>query len=300
MRETVAAPMGTPYHRLARTEQHRWWRPLIGTLLVLVLVGWGIFFFAVPLVYSFSIAPIWAEAGTNLLIAMAIPVIFCIAWLVQRRPAGSVSSVRGRLRWQWQVTCVGAAGIAIPISYLVIVFLALVFPVTGEAQQQAGESAHWVGWLPFLGAAVVLLLTVPLQAAGEEYVFRAWIVQFFGCYLRNPWVGITISGLLFALVHTPSTPWGFADLMLFSLVTGWLVIRTGGLEAAIAFHVVGNLFVFIGSAAFGGLGEGGNAGDAPWLVPVANAIVLPLYAWLVLLLARQTPLQALPTEHCPA
>jgi len=288
MRELVAAPVGTPYHRLARTERHRWWRPLTGMLLVLVLIELGIFLFAVPLVYSLPLAPLWAEAGTNLLIALAIPVVFFIAWWVQRRPAGSVSSVCGRLRWQWQLTCVGMASIAIPVSYLVIVVLAVSFPVSGEPGQQAGESAQWVGWLPFLGAAVVLLFTVPLQAAGEEYLFRGWIVQFFGSYLRTPWVGITIGGLLFALVHTPSTPWGFADLLLFSLVTGWLVIRTGGLEVAIALHMMGNLFVFIGSAAVGGLGEGGNAGDAPWLVPVANAIVLPLYAWMVLHLARQS------------
>lgn len=288
MRELVA-PVGTRYHRLARTEQHRWWRPLLGMLFVLVLIELGIFWYAVPLVYSLPIAPLWAEAGTNLLIAIAVPVVFFIAWGVQRRPAGSVSSVLGRLRWRWQLNCIGMASIAVPASYLVIVVLAVAFPISGEPGQQTGQ---WVGWLPFLGAAVILLLTVPLQAAGEEYLFRGWIVQFFGSYLRTPWAGIIIGGLLFALVHTPSTPWGFADLMLFSLVTGWLVIRTGGLEVAIALHVMGNLFVFIGSAAFGGLAAGGNAGDAPWLVPVANAIVLPLYAWMVLHLARQFRLAA--------
>ena len=30
----TSAPPGTPYHRLGRNASHRWWRPLVGTLLI--------------------------------------------------------------------------------------------------------------------------------------------------------------------------------------------------------------------------------------------------------------------------
>ena len=36
----------------------------------------------------------------------------------------------------------------------------------------------------------------------------------------------------------------FADRVFFGLVAAWLVIRTGGLESAIALHVVGNVLGF--------------------------------------------------------
>jgi hypothetical protein len=36
----VEAPQGRPFHQVARNEAHRWWRPLAGSLAVLV-VGMG-------------------------------------------------------------------------------------------------------------------------------------------------------------------------------------------------------------------------------------------------------------------
>jgi membrane protease YdiL (CAAX protease family) len=279
----------TPYHRLARTERHRWWRPLVGTLLVLVLgifaTGFVIGFLRVTL----PDGPAWRQASGLIALAVWIPVVLLAARWVQRRPAGSVSSVVGRLRWRWQLVCAGLAGLAVLASVVIgVIVQVVVVAVAGESGSQASESLQWVGWLPFLGATVLILVTVPFQAAGEEYFTRGWMVQVFGCYLRTPWVGIIVGGLLWALAHSPSTPWAWAVLLLWSLVLGWLVIRTGGLEAAIAFHVVNNLYVLIVQAAFvGGLSDVPNAGGAGWKGLVVDAFLLSLYAWMVVRLAHR-------------
>ncbi|MER5220435.1 CPBP family intramembrane glutamic endopeptidase [Streptomyces flaveus] len=302
----IAAPAGAPYHRLARTERHRWWRPLVATLVA--LGGWGLclFLLLVGLGVAAVLAgvkwgtgdqlfadPLWDTAAWLLILALMLPAVLLAARLVQRRPAGTLSSVTGRLRWRWLLVCLGVAVAAT----LLLSGLATVFIYAFGAGSYDSASAGWVGWPTFLSAAAMLVLLVPLQAAAEEYVFRGWIPQVFGCYLRTPWVGIIVGGLLFALDHGPSTLWGFADLLLFSLVLGVLVIRTGGLEAAIALHVVNNLFFFINSAAVvGGLNSTSViAADAFWELLAAEAIVLPLYAWVVLRLshrfriARTTP-----------
>ncbi|MBZ9642695.1 CPBP family intramembrane glutamic endopeptidase [Streptomyces sp. PSKA30] len=293
-----APAAGTPYHRLARTMLHRWWLPLAATLVA--VVGWLLLTLnaGFGLGVAASLAgvelgtgdllfadPLWDNAAWLLMLALLLPAVLLAARLVQRRPVGTLSSVTGRLRRRWLLVCLGVAVAAT----LLLFGLITVFTAVSGSEAFESTSAAWVGWPAFLAAAAMLVLLVPLQAAAEEYVFRGWIPQVFGCYLRTPWVGITVGGLLFALSHGLGTPWGFADLVLFSLVLGVLVIRTGGLEAAIALHVVNNLFFFLFSATVvDGLSDTTtNAGDAPWALLAAEAIVLPLYAWVVLRLSRR-------------
>lgn len=292
----VTSPAGTPYHQMARTERHRWWRPLVGTLLVVAsgLVGISV---AIKGVHGLPLAAIWAKAATNLLLGLLIPVVFLAAWWVQRRAPGSVSSVAGRLRWRWQLIC---ASLAMLTFLMIEVLLGIGVALAGVFGQPAVEAElTWVGWLPFFGATVLMLLTVPLQAAGEEYLCRGWVIQFFGCYLRTPWVGIVIGGLLFTLLHSPTTVWAWAYLMLLSVVLGWLVICTGGLEAAIAFHAVGNFVASLFAAASGGLNAVPNAGDAKWAALLIESIPLALYAGTILVLARQFALVPVPAAHSP-
>ncbi|OAH16437.1 CPBP family intramembrane glutamic endopeptidase [Streptomyces jeddahensis] len=298
----IAAPAGTPYHRLARTELHRWWRPLVATLVA--LVSW--FLLQLNAGIGLGVAagltgvepartsgllfadPLWDNAAVLIALALLIPGVLLAARLVQRRPAGSLSSVIGRLRWRWLAVCMAASAVAVVLLFnLIAVFTAVAGDVPWNAMF-ALPSSGWADWPTFLTAAVVLVALVPFQAAAEEYVFRGWIPQAFGCYLRTPWVGIIVAGALFALAHGLGTPWGFAELFLFSFVLGVLVLRTGGLEAAIALHVANNLFFFLFAATFvGGLSDSGSAAGSPWPVLAAGAIMWPLYGWVILRLATR-------------
>ena len=98
---------------------------------------------------------------------------------------------------------------------------------------------------PMLWASLaVILLVVPLQAAAEEYVFRGYLQQAIGRWLRHPAFAILLPVPLFVLGHLYD-PLGQAAVGLFAVVAGWLTWRTGGLEAAIALHVVNNLSAFL-------------------------------------------------------
>ncbi|MGW1025042.1 CPBP family intramembrane glutamic endopeptidase [Streptomyces sp. NPDC002577] len=286
---------------MARTELHRWWRPLVATLFAVVVwfllqinVGIGMGVAAgltgvEPGTGGMIFAdPLWDNAALLLALALLLPSVLLAARLVQRRPANSLSSVTGALRWRWLLVCMVAAVVAVVLLFnLIGVFTA----ASGEVPWNsmfALPSGAWADWPAFLTAAVVLTLLVPFQAAAEEYVFRGWIPQVFGSYMRTPWVGIIVAGVLFALAHGLGTPWGFAELIVFSFVLGVLAIRTGGLEAGIAVHVVNNLLIFLLSAAFvGGLSDTGssNAASSPWPMLAAGAIVWPLYGWVILRLA---------------
>ncbi|MFF7373599.1 CPBP family intramembrane glutamic endopeptidase [Streptomyces tricolor] len=271
-----------PYHRLARLSlRYRWWRPLLGTLVVAVSY---LFALAVLMVLAVAVgsslgykedADGWPEFGpvsgtaVDLLsIAVGIPVLLLTVRWIGRRPAGTVSSVTGRLRWRWLLLCVLTA---VPIVALGMGAM-LLLPADGEPESQ------WAGWADFGLALAMLVLLVPVQAAAEEYVFRGWLTQTAGAFLRSPWAALVPQAVLFAAAHGWGTPWGFADLVVFGVAAGWLTWRTGGLEASIALHTVNNLFAFgVSAAVVDGLNSDETAADANWQVVALDVLSIALY-----------------------
>ncbi|MFJ3822050.1 CPBP family intramembrane glutamic endopeptidase [Streptomyces nodosus] len=299
---------GLPYHRMARyTAFHRWWRPLLGTLLLVcgsVLVSAFLYILADVLGRAagypelpngdVDFGPIPGTAMDLAFIALDLPLVLLTVRWVGRRPAGTVSSVTGRPRWRWLAWCLLAAVPAVMLLPAVAVFLP-------DEQGDAGAADVWVGWQTFLLSLAMLAALVPLQAAAEEYVFRGWLLQAAGSFLRFPWLAVLPQAVLFAAAHGWGTAWGFADLVFFGLVAGWLTIRTGGLEASIALHVMNNLLAFGLSAAFvDGLASDETAADAPWQLAVADMSTVAVYAAIVLWLARRrAPLNMSPPAPAP-
>ncbi|GIG86773.1 CPBP family intramembrane glutamic endopeptidase [Plantactinospora endophytica] len=302
---TTAPAPGTPYHRLARTDRHRWWRPVLGTLLIL---GGTLVVVCLLTGVGMSIAalagrptdpdglPTLGALGELVLtlagVAAALPfVLLAVRW-VQARPTGTVSSVLGRLRWRWLGWC---ALVAVPTVLLLIGGSFGLLTLTGS-DEGTDVGAGWPGWIGFLGALALLLLLVPLQAAAEEYVFRGWLLQAVGAFLRTPWPAIALQAVLFALAHGWGTRWGFVDLAIVAGLMAWLTIRTGGLEAAIALHVVNNVIALGGAAALGQLGAEETAADAPWEMFVVSMLVHSAYTVVVLRLARRRGLSTTTPE----
>ncbi|MBB5930953.1 type II CAAX endopeptidase family protein [Streptomyces echinatus] len=272
-----------PYHRLARlSPRYGAWRPLVGTL---VLAGTYLITLVVLMAVFVAVgsgmgyeedADGWPEFGPVadtamglFAIAAGIPVVLLtVRWIGGRR-AGTVSSVAGRLRWRWLMSCVLTA---VPIVALSMGAM-LLLPDDG-----GGAESRWVGWAAFGRALALLVVLVPLQAAAEEYVFRGWLTQTAGAFLRSPWAAFLPQAVLFAAAHGWGTPWGFADLMVFGACAGWLTWRTGGLEASVALHTVNNLLAFGASAAVvGGLASDETAADANWQVVALDVLSIVLY-----------------------
>lgn len=247
-----------PYHRLVLARRRPgWWTPLLVGLA-------GAALYAALLVFVIAVALVVAlfapEAMTGVLsmtedaafdltdpllvavllgtIALMLPAYLLASLIVNGRPLGFVSSVAGRLRWGWMLGC---AAIATVIA-LALTALSALLP--------ADESADLGGVVApaqnpqLLATLVVLLLIVPLQAAAEEYVFRGYLQQAIGRWLRHPLFAILLPVPLFVLGHLYD-PLGQLSVGLFAVAAGWLTWRTGGLEAAIALHVVNNLLAFL-------------------------------------------------------
>ncbi|MBM9463763.1 CPBP family intramembrane metalloprotease [Aeromicrobium sp. YIM 150415] len=282
--------MATRFHRLAResTDFAHWKLPVAAVLAVC-------FFFAASIVLVLGALVVVAIDGSpggvddfldatarfDLLdpgifafamvsIIVMVPSVWSATAIVWRRHARYLLSVEGRLRWGWLARCaliaVGALGVAIGGA---VAMEASTGPLTYEF---TGRSALMI---------VLVLLLVPLQSAAEEYAFRGFGLQLIGSWVRSPVLPLLVTTLVFAAGHIYEF-WGLVDVAVFGLTAGWLTIRTGGLEAAIAVHVVNNVLLFVLGAV--GLvdptGEQGDLGPVDVLpTVVAMAVIVALVEW---------------------
>ncbi len=200
-------------------------------------------------------------AYINLTLAAAIPV----GWFVMRCVHGLrprwLSSVLPRLRWRWMAVCFGLSVLALMATVAVSALL---------PQQETGISGEVNAFTDTTRDFVlVVLLLTPLQAAGEEYAFRGYLTQAFGGLLRSRAAAVLVPALLFALAHGAQDPPIFFDRFAFGVVAGILTIATGGLEAAIAMHVLNNWLAFGSALAFSDMTSAMNpSGGTWWSLPV--------------------------------
>ncbi len=204
-------------------------------------------------------------AASHLALATLIVVaVLLVRYLHGRGPRWLVS-VQPGFRWRYLV---GSLLIAMVVLNGV---LWLSFPVVGAPEFTEPQPGWWV----FLA---VILVTSPLQAAAEEFFFRGYVLQALGSASGRAWVGIVGSALVFALFHGVQNPALFVNRFAFGLVAGWLVWRTGGLEAAIAAHVVNNLFAFGYGLFSGGVAATKAVTEITWLKSVFDVAGFAIFA----------------------
>ena len=296
-----AEPAGLRYERLQERGPAGAWRPLVGVALLVALfaVGQVVLVNLVALALSIGgdssaevsdklsgeVATPSYLAVVNLSWAVAIPAVLLVAWLVHRMAPGWVVSVAGRLRWRWLLVCALLAALALGLTVLV----SAVLPDQGSGSLDTGGGLNpWTSAVRDFVLVVVLL--TPLQAAGEEFVFRGYLTQVcggitgaLGPVVRGT-VAVVVPALLFGLAHGlgQNLPI-FLDRFAFGLVAGVLVLLTGGLEAGIAMHVLNNFVAFGLALAFGDMTEALTPGDGTWwALPVTltqSLSFLALVAW---------------------
>jgi membrane protease YdiL (CAAX protease family) len=169
---------------------------------------------------------------------------------------------RPRIRWRYLLTCLGVAIIALIVTLVVGAALP-------EGDNDVSSHANPFTTTTFQYLLVIVLLT-PFQAAGEEYLFRGYLTQAFGGVFHRAWVAVLVPAFLFGLAHgLGQSPPVFFDRFAFGVVAGILVIRTGGLEAGIAMHVLNNFLAYGLALAFGDMASTLNpTGGDWWTIPV--------------------------------
>lgn len=275
-----AAP--TPFHRLALLRQHAaWWRPLLTGVLAIVLYLAMMLVILVPLAIaaltmpevedvftvteSFDLDRPWLFIALTVPLILMIPALLAASRIVQGRGVGLLWSVAGRVRWGWLWRTLWLA-FALYTAYFGVF---LVFDAATGAEVVFDPSHPGIALM-----IVLVLLLIPFQAAAEEYVFRGYLMQLVGRWLRHPAFAIVLPAPLFVLGHGYDI-WGGLSVGVFAVVAAWLSWRTGGLEAAISMHIANNALIFL-LASFSLVD--GNATEGTPIDLITGTVVMVVYA----------------------
>jgi len=235
------------YHRGLVSDKRRIGRGILA--IGLLLGGMQVFIIGLTILAALIDAAIGTEARagyTPLINAVgAFSVALLIPWsmLIQRWlygvRGGALSSVLSHFRFD---IFGRALMVLVPVTVAFqVVYYWAPFPQTTWA------------WHDLLFLVATTLVLTPFQAAGEEYGFRGLILRVVGSWTRNARLGlvlaITVSSVLFAMVHLSTSGLLNVWYLVFAVGTAWITWRTGGLEIAVVLHAVFNTTQFIIDAA---------------------------------------------------
>jgi membrane protease YdiL (CAAX protease family) len=277
---------GVAYLRTLRRPQGGWWRLLTAVVLgAIALFATAVIAILVVIVaaravgsdYSFDFDKV--DAGlllaTNLGLAALIPCSTGIVWMLYGVRPRWVSSHRPGLRWRWLWFCVVMSATVWSVLF--------VLATIGAAVDRSSPIDSKV-----FGFLAVVLLTTPLQAAGEEYLFRGLLLQSLGATRMPPWLCMVVSAALFATAHGQFDPPLFADRLVLGVVLAWVATRTGGLEAGIAIHAVKNLSVLIPASLLDEVDSALEPTGVTWIPLIVDVVLLAiLVPWMLAMCARR-------------
>lgn len=231
------------------------WRTAIGALLVVAAwlawtMAFGLIAIGSGLISPDALQTVMGQGSTRLTYldaVMAMGVLLATFWglwigvwlvtkLLHKRGLSSVFAHDGRLRLDQFVI-----GMALAAGYLTL-SLGSTWLSGAPPERSALPMETW------LIALAPLAVLIFLQTAGEELFFRGYLTQQLAARAPHPLVWGFLPSVAFGLAHTAN---GGGDMQfalyyvvvatLLGLVMTALVWRTGGLAAAMGFHLMNNI-----------------------------------------------------------
>lgn len=180
--------------------------------------------------------PVLAALGQDILLILSfVPILLAIwAWLVfvERRPFWTLGLERtGAVTKYLRGVLAGFVMFAASIGTLAI-FGTVSFG-KGDPQQEG---------LNALGGVLLVYLGWAIQGPTEEVLCRGWLLQTQGARYR-PWVGIVVSSLVFALLHSLNqgfNAFAAVNLILFGVFAALYVLYEGSLWGIFGWHAAWN------------------------------------------------------------
>jgi len=179
---------------------------------------------------------------------------------------------RRRLAWLWSVMP------GVRWRYGVICLLVALLVFGGYATLSFSRGPGWDAPGDWVWYLVPIVVSTPFQALGEEVLFRGYLMQAFGLVWGRPWFPILASAVLFAVFHGAQNPALFLSRLVFGLLAGALVWRTGGLEAGIAAHVANNLGAFGLALVAGQLNASRTVSALSWASAFGDVALFAVFA----------------------
>lgn len=173
----------------------------------------------------------WGSLISNYYIIIYIPCIFFAALIVRDRPFSSYLSSHGG--WKWG---------AFIKSFIVAFLVVLIFSALDVFINHQTVSFNNVK----VFALVLGVIVIPFQCFSEELLFRGFVMQSLGSWIRIPIIPIVIQGAFFAYMHSYDIS-GLVGVLACGLIFGVVAWYFKGLEVSTAMHTSNNIIANLSS-----------------------------------------------------
>jgi len=234
---------------------HDWWRYLVGVFIAIA----GVFIFSVPHAIAIGIETFKGNIDaskmddTNYLMSLFEPnvnlvfvllpflggliALFIAVRFIHKQSIKHLTTTRKKIDWKrfWFIFILWG----LLSSGLVLVDYFFIAP---------DDYVLNFKLIPFVILCIIAVILIPIQTSFEEYLFRGYLMQGLGVIIKNKWVPLIITSLIFGLLHiaNPEVDKLGPVIMVYYIGTGLflgiLTLMDEGMELALGFHAANNLF----------------------------------------------------------
>lgn len=228
-----------------------------------VLVGFVLFSFLLLGGVDALFGQAAEDAGAVVAFLAAVPAIWCAVRLVGRRPFRQILSA-GRSPWRGLGT---ALSVSVPVAIVVVAVGVLL------------RGVDRMDTPPVMLAAALIL--APVMAGAEELLFRGWMPQFFGYWVKNPWLAFFLPVVPFAAVHAPDNAAAWVGHLISGACFAFLAMRTQSLAASTVLHGTSNMALQVFDYLTHYSDEGVGLGTEGGLILIVKTVLLVLVTALI-------------------
>jgi len=167
--------------------------------------------------------------------AFLLGLLFLLVKFLHKRSIKSLTTSRNKIDWS-----------RVLFSFLFVVIMTITLFVIGY-QMDSSDIISQFDPIKFSILLIVSLLLFPLQIGLEEYLFRGYMMQHIGVWIKNKWFPLILTSVLFGVLHggNPEVAEIGPVIMVYYIGTGLLLgimtLMDEGLELALGFHFGNNL-----------------------------------------------------------
>ena len=241
------------YIKQAFNFLHDWWRYLVGFLIIFIASQLG----SIPFLVAVMLK-VMTEGGdiesvqdpgvlmtvldSNLTFflmllsfAVGLAAIILVVKYLHKQPFVTITTSRKKTDWGRVFFGFGL----ITITTLVVTLL--------DYNSNPEDYVLQFELVPFLILALIAVVMIPLQTSFEEYLFRGYLMQGIGVIVKNKWIPLVVTSVIFGALHiaNPEVDKLGNVIMIYYIGTGFflgiMTLMDEGMELALGFHAGNNL-----------------------------------------------------------
>ncbi|GAA4301810.1 CPBP family intramembrane glutamic endopeptidase [Aestuariibaculum suncheonense] len=232
---------------------HDWWRYIVGVVIVVIAVTLGQIPFTVTVIVKMNMEGenmmelnqsnmmSYLEPNLNLFLMLLSFAVGLIALLVvvkylHKQSFTQLTTSRKQIDWKR--------------FWFIFFFWGVISSGMVLADYYMAPENYEINFklVPFVILSVIAIIFVPLQTSFEEYLFRGYLMQGIGVVVKNKWVPLIITSVVFGLLHiaNPEVDKLGPMIMVYYIGTGLflgiMTLMDEGMELSLGFHAANNLF----------------------------------------------------------